>query len=666
MKRIYIILIMCSLTITNYAQTQQGMVKTRGRIVNGVLQPGKGLGSATVTIKGRNAVQSQPNGTFSFPVPTQTFIVQSVKKNGYQLLDIDAYRSYKHSSTPLYLVMETPEQQMQEKLEAERKIRRTLQRQLQKREDELENLKAQNKLSQEEYNKAMQELYDNQQSNEKFIADMAKEYSQLDYDQMDSQNRRISDAILNGRLAEADSLLRSKGDLNVRAEELRRQQKSNAQVRDDLEKSEALAEIKLKNLAEDCYRRFDICKLENKFDSAVHYIELRAQLDSTNIEWQFAAATFLAQQNHLDKAESYYQRILHLCTKETESMMIIAAKASTLNNLAMLYDQKGLKEASTKSYLESLHLRQNLAKENAEEFSPLVAQTLNNLGILYMENGNLDEGEKMLFEAYTILENLKTEGLSFYLPIMASIQYNLACLYLNEGDYKRSEPIFQKVLSVYRKLTEENPMHYQADIAATLSNLLLVYFNLEEFEKCSKYYTEALHLYAQLTQKNPQAFEPYQNSLIANLMRMGTKMNSKAYALENSGNLDGATKLYRESLSIYQILNDMQHGQYNSFVAREWGNLSFNSILKGAFEEAETFARNGLTLDMSKDFIYVNLAEALLLQGKRKEAEKVIANKRNSLKDLFLKDFTQLSQLIVIPEKTQNDIELFKQFLLSE
>ena len=37
-----------------------------------------------------------------------------------------------------------------------------LQRQLQLREDELEELKAQNKLTQEEYRKALQQLYDDQ------------------------------------------------------------------------------------------------------------------------------------------------------------------------------------------------------------------------------------------------------------------------------------------------------------------------------------------------------------------------------------------------------------------------------------------------------------------------------------------------------------------------
>ena len=87
--------------------------------------------------------------------------------------------------------METPEQAMQDKLSSERKIRRTLQRQLQERENEIETLKAENRISQQEYQQALQKLYADQESNEKLISEMAKRYSTLDYDQMDEFYRLV-------------------------------------------------------------------------------------------------------------------------------------------------------------------------------------------------------------------------------------------------------------------------------------------------------------------------------------------------------------------------------------------------------------------------------------------------------------------------------------------
>ena len=55
---------------------------------------------------------------------------------------------------------------------------------------------------------------------------MAKEYAEMDYDQMDELNRPISDAILNGELTKADSLIRSKGDIGSRVASLRKAQEA--------------------------------------------------------------------------------------------------------------------------------------------------------------------------------------------------------------------------------------------------------------------------------------------------------------------------------------------------------------------------------------------------------------------------------------------------------
>ena len=56
MKKFYLLSIALMLGIMLSAQTQQGYVKTKGRMVNGQHVPGQGLKGATVSIKGRTAV----------------------------------------------------------------------------------------------------------------------------------------------------------------------------------------------------------------------------------------------------------------------------------------------------------------------------------------------------------------------------------------------------------------------------------------------------------------------------------------------------------------------------------------------------------------------------------------------------------------------------------
>ena len=110
MKRFLISFFVCSMLLTTaVAQTQQGFVKTRGRMVNGQHVRGQGLQGAMVVVQGGNKVVTQSsNGAFSIAVPSKTFLVQSVQKKGYQLVDADATKKpYQLSSNPLYLVMET-------------------------------------------------------------------------------------------------------------------------------------------------------------------------------------------------------------------------------------------------------------------------------------------------------------------------------------------------------------------------------------------------------------------------------------------------------------------------------------------------------------------------------------------------------------------------------
>ena len=110
MKRFLILTAILFLVMMGIAQTQQGYVKTKGRMVNGKLVPGQGLKGATVSIKGRTTVLVKADdGAFSFPVPEVQFRVDSVRKKGYQLVDMEACpRSYKYSSNPPQSSKTTP------------------------------------------------------------------------------------------------------------------------------------------------------------------------------------------------------------------------------------------------------------------------------------------------------------------------------------------------------------------------------------------------------------------------------------------------------------------------------------------------------------------------------------------------------------------------------
>lgn len=336
MKKLQFLITALLITFMASAQTQTGYVKTKGRMVNGQIVSGQGLPGATVSIKGRTAVVVNANdGAFSFPIPESQFRVDSVRKKGYQLVDMDAVaKTYKYSANPIYLVMETPEQQWEDQLNAERRIRRTLTNQLHQREDEIEALKEQQKISDEEYRQAMQKLYEETDQNDQLVKDMVERYSKIDYDQLSEFDQKISEFILNGELIKADSMLRTKGDINQRVEEYRKHQAINAKEKEELsqrqeqlKQSEALAIQERDDLANDCYRKFEIHKMKHENDSAAYYIELRVSLDTTNVDWLMDLGRFFIEYTaDYDKAKSFYLKALQKTSSQfgelNENVMI--------------------------------------------------------------------------------------------------------------------------------------------------------------------------------------------------------------------------------------------------------------------------------------------------------------------------------------------------------
>ena len=705
MRRLLLFAVIVCLPLILSAQIQQGYVKTKGRMVNGQHVAGKGLPGATVNIQGGNSVGvKNANGSFSFAVPAKTYMVQSVQKKGYELVDADAVsKPYQHSANPLYLVMETPEQQMQDKLDAERKLRRTLQRQLQQREDEIDAMHA----TVEEKQRLLQQLYKDQENNEKLIADMAKEYSQMDYDQMDSLNQHISDAILNGRLMEADSLLRSKGDMKGRIAEIRKEQQAEAQEERELAQRQENLEIskegtkkKLEDIAVDCYKFFDRFKLENQHDSASYYIELRAVLDTTNAEWQFDAARYFQKQNQFRKSRIYYERALEICRRLSLSnpQAYDPDVAMTLNNLAILYSDTQRLSESELMYKEALEIRRRLAQSNPQAYDPDVAQTLNNLAHLYQKTKCFSESELMYKEALEIRRRLAQFNPQAYEPDVAQTLNNLAALYYKTQCFTESEAMYKEALEIRRRLVQSNPQAYEPYVAQTLKNLADLYYKTQRFTEGEAEYKEALEIYHRLAQSNPQAYDPdvaqiqyrigllkmdmkcYEEAIppfeeVLNIDRRIFKTNP-AWIQRYENDLNYLNLLYyavKNYLAVYQlhqewlpIKKEKYEADPESLQSEYAGNLANHSwccIFAKQYAEAEQYAREGLAIDSAQYFIYSNLAVALLFQGRYEEAEQIYRQYKDELKDSFLDDFKQYAEAGVIPEERKTDVERIKRLI---
>lgn len=700
MKKFFCLSLLLLTTITLSAQTQQGYVKTKGRLVGGKHVKGQGLPGASVKIqKGNTVVVRNTDGSFSFVIPSQTFVIQSIKKNGYQLVDADqTSKPFWHSVNPIIIVMETPEQQLQDKLDAERKLRRTLQQQLQKREEEIDEMN----VSIVEKQQLIEELYQNQQNNDKLISDMAMEYAQMDYDQMDELNQRISDAIINGRLTEADSLLRSKGDISTRAAEVKRarqieekEESELAERREKLAASKAGTQKKLEDIAADCYKRFNICKLENKYDSAAYYITLRSDLDDDNADWQHDAALYFHKQNSYQEALTYYTRTLRLYRQMSADHPHTYEPfvARTLNNIAIVLTKIGQMEDAEKAYLSALDISTQLANDNPQDYESDVATTLNNLAIWYFNENNLEKSEQMYIEAVKIRRNqVDREQQGIRLELAATLN-NLGNLYLSAGKLDESISCYEEALSSLKSQYAANEETYLPDIAAIMNNLATLYYRTGQLNVCEQMYDEVIESYCELIKKNPLAYEPYLSEVVLNVKKVfsakeeqsllakthlfkhlaenlpvyrrehASALNSLAVYYDNVKKHSESEDAYKDALDIYRQLYSEKPEIYKALVARGLSNLSYHYLLTQDNEKAEQFANAGLEADGSAHYIYTNLAMSLLLQGKSQEANDIYIRYRTLLKNDFLEDMNHFESLGLIPEDRKNEIEQLKRLL---
>ena len=551
------------------AQTQQGYVKTKGRMVNGQLVPGKGIQNALVAVRGRSTVLSQANGSFSFSIPAQAFTLDSVNKRGYQLVDADALtKPYKYSTNPLYLVMDTPEQQQADLLAKERKLRRDLQHRLQEREDEVEDLN----VSLEEKNRLLEEINKERDDNEKIIKELSKYYATLDYDQLDDFQRTVTDLLENGQLEKADSMLRTRGDMQSRIREINKEQEAEAkeeaelnQRQKDLAASKEGTQKKKEIIAADCYNFYQRFLQAHRNDSAAYYLELRAQVDTTNLEWLDKAGQFIWEYlADYPKAMSYYQRVLRQAIGQdgAESEWV----ANAYNDIGSVYGSQSDYSKALEYHNKALDIR----KKVLEEEHPDVAQSYNNIGVVYYKQGDYAKALEYYFKALTIQE--KVLGLED--SKVATSYGNIGTVYSHLGEFSKALEYYNKALDIRKKvLGEESP-----DVAASYNNLGTIYCYQDNHPKALEYFVKAMNIYEKvLGLEHPDVAASY---------------NNVGYVYSVQGDFSKALEYYNKAMAIQKKVYGLEHPE----IATSYNNIASIYFKMRDYPNASEFLGKALTI----------------------------------------------------------------------
>lgn len=617
MKRFFLIVCLLVSISAVFAQTQHGYVKTRGRMnVNGTVVPGTRLTGATITFKGRSSVTSGTNGVFTFAVPNKTFCITNVQKKGYQLYDNDLLgRNYNYSSNDLLVVMDTPDNVLADRLESEKKIRRTLRRQLQEKEDEIEALKVQHKITEEQYRNQLQELYATQENNERLISAMAERYSTLDFDQMDDFQRRVAAYIQNGELTRADSLLNTKGSMEERSAELDRMDEAIKADKEDIvrrqklhEESIAMKARVLEDFAADCYSRYEMCLMQHKNDSASYWLELRASKDTLNCDWQIEAgdAIWKFQENFVVALRHY---VLALNT--------IKVKYGEINrDVAKIYNKIG------KVYLPQ-------SKEKALDYFQKAFDIQNQI----LDNNHIDKVEtyRCLSEVYRYKDkdyelaiDMLQKALDIATVYYGEISWEVADIYSAMGSvydlashYGKAVESYTRANSIREKLSNKDDVHmvnthltnarlyhsnpalyikhclkaldlliqnfgeYYPQVATVCFMIGSQYNNMSDYDNALLYISRAANIYLKVFGKNHEATKAAKESIGYILMKYEYEKSKNRTLTDNADDSPLVKELKSERIYTVTFMDnnssDPQQELNNDYIVLEYSDWTIDS-----------------------------------------------------------------------------------------
>lgn len=522
-KRVILVLsFLINVCYTN-AQSQHGYVKTKGRLGNdGVVIKGNSIGGAVLQVKGINTVVSKDNGKFSFHIPSQQYTLQSVRKQGYVMTDPDMLqKKYTYSIDPLIIVLEDSQQQKADRREAKDKIRDNLYQQYKAENSRLKKLLEEQKIQQSEYNHLKEQLDSLQDNNEQLISKMTEHYIKIDYDQLDNFYIRVNQLILNGKLTTADSLLKSRGDLSSEVAMFNQFQDINAQKREEQFSRDSLEKRQMKELSERCYSQYEIYKSMYRNDSARYYLELRASLDTMNVDWQLEAGRFISEYGNPQN----YGRLLHKERIEADSILFYYRRAfraavrkygeknpvvaTCYNNIAERYFSHGEWDIADEYFQKAVDIMILSYGDKSAE----VADCYFWKGITFSDpaapHGDLN------VKSYESLE----KALKIRLKLYGEENLKVAECYKELGLVSWDEEYYRKALAIYRSILGDESVEigtlytyfgdsycilsdYQGQIAMqalmvseSVANKEFEYFDTEFYDDFNKYLTIALSYY---------------------------------------------------------------------------------------------------------------------------------------------------------------------------
>jgi len=505
MHRNYLYLLFLLVCTNLFAQTQQGYVRTIGR--SG--KPGQPVSGVMIKVDGPyNMAISAADGKFAILMDGkkngEAYRFASIKKSNYELLDNAMIgRSLGFSTTvPVDIVLVNLAQKEAEKAAL---VERYQAQAMAMYEKQIAELEAKN-LSSQENNKERIKLDNNFEKILSQIEAQAEYYATQDYDQMDSLNQVIMHHIEMGEFDEAEQLIKSKGGIEERLQQLQQDKDEAQQTQELAQKTQQLATKQAErvqsnqaNLEQDLLNLFEIAQSSYQNDTAYYYIQKLLELAPENSKYLKRAGFFLYSiKCQYAQALEYYQKALEIDRKSLGEEHVYVAMS--YNYMGMVYTQFCQYDTALEYFQKALDIRLKVLGEEHMD----VAILYNNIGVVYEHLTQYDKA--LAYFQRTLAIRLKLLGEEH--EKVADAYSNIGVVYQQFCQYDKALEYGQKALAIRLKLLGEE----HTDVAASYNNIGIVYKELAQYDKALEYFHKSAAIRVKvLGEEHMDVALPYSN-----------------------------------------------------------------------------------------------------------------------------------------------------------
>lgn len=179
-----------------------------------------------------------------------------------------------------------------------------------------------------------------------------------------------------------------------------------------------------------------------------------------------------------------------------------ATLATMVNSLANAHADLNELVAASECYQQALELREELARQQPDQFEPLTADVLVNLGIVSGDRGEHQSAQTFYERAIAIYE--------VHLPRQGALAKRLATALTNLGvtqralrDWAGAAESYGRARELLRQLSAESPGRYDEQLAAVLNNLGNLQMRRNALTAARQTYEESLAIFKRLAETHP-------------------------------------------------------------------------------------------------------------------------------------------------------------------